>query len=112
MEKLIEEECKKSFYEKISVSLKNNFKPSGLNPQQWNLGNNYIKVTSDGENVNVIKNDKLIFTSPLNNYINDNTAERQNKQQINKLVKAYEIKNIDKQTINKCKTFVEGYDNI
>ena len=112
LEKLIEEECKKSFYEKISVSLKNNFEPSGLSPQQWNLGNNYIKVTSDGENVNVIKNDKLIFTSPLSNYINDNTAEKQNKQQINKLVEAYEIKNIDKQTINKCKTFVEGYDNV
>lgn len=116
MEKFIEEEYKKSFYEKISVSLENNFKLSGLSPQQWNLGNNYIKVTSDGENVNVIKNDKLIFTSPLSNYMNtqynDNTAEKQNKQQINKLVKAYEIKNIDKQTINKCKTFVEGYDNI
>ncbi len=116
LEKFIEEEYKKSFYEKISVSLENNFKLSGLSPQQWNLGNNYIKVTSDGENVNVIKNDKLIFTSPLSNYMNtqynDNAAEKQNKKQINKLVRAYEIKNIDKQTINKCKTFVEGYDNI
>ena len=116
LEKLIKEECKRSFYEKISISLKDNFKPSGLSPQQWSLGSNYIKVTSDGENVNVIKNDKLIFTSHLSNYINtqynDNTAKKQNKQQINKLVEAYEIKNIDKQTINKCKTFVEGYDNI
>ena len=116
LEKLIEEEYKKSFYEKISVSLQNNFKLSGFSPQQWNLGKNYIKVTSDGENVNVIKNDKLIFTSSLSNYMNtqynDNTAEKQNKQQINKLVKAYEIKNIDKQIIDKCKTFVEGYDNI
>lgn len=48
----------------------------------------------------------------MNTQYNDNTAEKQNKQQIDKLVKAYEIKNIDKQIIDKCKTFVEGYDNI
>lgn len=110
LEKFIENEYKNSFHEKIVVSLKDNFKIFEFIPQQWNFNNHYIKVTSDGDNINVIKDDKLIFSSPYYKYkfIDFNTTSdiyEKEATRINNLVEKYKKDNITKELENKCKKY-------
>ncbi len=111
LEKFIEQEYLKSFHEKISISLKNNFGIYNFKPEQWNFNNHYIRVTTDGNNVNVIKDDKLIFSSNINKYkpVDFNTTGNiymAGKKKIDNLVETYKKNNISKDLQEKCKHYL------
>ena len=52
LERFIENEYLKSFHEKIVVSLKSNFGFNTFVPRQWDFNGHYIRVTTDGYNIN------------------------------------------------------------
>lgn len=108
LERFIENEYLKSFHEKIVVSLKSNFGFNTFVPKQWDFNGHYIRVTTDGYNINVIKNDKLIFSSNADNYkLLDFNNSANIYMEGKKKIEIYKKNNIPNDLQEKCKFYIK-----